>query len=334
VYKGRLPVNTLIAPAKPTGIHPAGAFGWRIAPDIGGRELHNGADLPAPDRSPVVAAMDGVVRAVFWNVWGGNRVEVSHFGGLKTTYNHLSEVSVRQGDVLKASQRLGSVGMTGARVTGPHLHFETWADDKAVDPQTFDWIVDGRVLRAPRQPGQEVGKIPLGGRGDKSSLDRAEDCPHTEDNPIDCSAPDAVDEEERCSDAGGGGSDCPGGLATQRQECVTTVPGRLNCDLEETDPEPPGGSVTTEPPGGSVTTTPLPPPPVSECTPTEAGGLDCPPPGPGLEDCPAPANGRTDCPPPQTVPEGSSSSATGNEGGADLPGADTGVQPLAGPPIH
>lgn len=150
VYEGELPVNTLIAPARPpTAVHPDGQFGWRVAPDIGGRELHNGTDIGAPHQSAVVAAMGGVVRGVFWNVWGGNRVEVAHVGGMVTTYNHLDEASVKKGDALEASQRLGSVGATGARVTDPHLHFETWVDGKAVDPQSFDWIDQGRVIPAP-----------------------------------------------------------------------------------------------------------------------------------------------------------------------------------------
>ena len=80
---------------------------------------------------------DGTVTAIFWDVWGGNRVEVSHANGMKTTYNHMSKVMVKVGDSLKASEQLGAVGHTGMRVTGPHLHFETWVDGKVVDAQSF-----------------------------------------------------------------------------------------------------------------------------------------------------------------------------------------------------
>ncbi|MGQ1798595.1 M23 family metallopeptidase [Kocuria oceani] len=150
LYQGELPVNTLIAPTSPGVVLPGGQFGWRIAPDRGGREFHNGTDVSAPSGLPVVAALDGEVTAVFWDVWGGNRVEVTHADGLKTTYNHLEDVRVRVGDRLAASEQLGAVGATGIRVTGPHLHFETWVDGQAVDPQSFDWVDGMRVIPASR----------------------------------------------------------------------------------------------------------------------------------------------------------------------------------------
>ncbi|GEO96299.1 hypothetical protein KTU01_24220 [Kocuria turfanensis] len=150
LYQGELPVNTLIAPTSPGVVLPGGQFGWRIAPDRGGREFHNGTDVSAPAGLPVVAALDGEVTAVFWDVWGGNRVEVTHADGLKTTYNHLEDVRVQVGDRLAASEQLGAVGATGIRVTGPHLHFETWVDGQAVDPQSFDWVDGMRVIPASR----------------------------------------------------------------------------------------------------------------------------------------------------------------------------------------
>ena len=149
LYEGELPVNTIIAPASGP-VLDGGRFGWRIAPDRGGREFHNGTDVSAAEGLPVVAALDGVVTDVFWDVWGGNRVEVTHADGLKTTYNHLKDVRVEIGDELVASERLGTIGQTGIRVTGPHLHFETWVDGAAVDPQSFDWIDGSRVIPASR----------------------------------------------------------------------------------------------------------------------------------------------------------------------------------------
>lgn len=150
IFEGELPVNTLIAPAQPVIVLKGGEFGWRIAPDDGRHELHNGTDISAPEGSPVVAAMDGTVTAVFWDVWGGNRVEVSHANGLKTTYNHMSKVMVRVGDHLRASEQLGAVGHTGLRVTGPHLHFETWVNGKVVDAQSFNWKVGEKIIPASR----------------------------------------------------------------------------------------------------------------------------------------------------------------------------------------
>lgn len=149
-FEGELPVNTLIAPAQPVVVLKGGEFGWRTAPDTGQHEFHNGTDISAPEGTPAVAALDGTVTAVFWDVWGGNRVEVSHANGMKTTYNHLKEVMVREGDSLQASEQLGVVGQTGMRVTGPHLHFETWVDGKVVDAQSFDWKSGEDIIPASR----------------------------------------------------------------------------------------------------------------------------------------------------------------------------------------
>ncbi|GED00151.1 hypothetical protein KVA01_23050 [Kocuria varians] len=151
-FDGKHAVHTLIAPAHPVIVLKGGEFGWRTAPDTGQHELHNGSDIAAPEGSPAVAALDGTVTAVFWDVWGGNRVEVSHANGMKTTYNHLSKVMVRVGDSLKASEQLGEVGQTGLRVTGPHLHFETWVDGKVVDAQSFDWETCAGIIKASRAP--------------------------------------------------------------------------------------------------------------------------------------------------------------------------------------
>lgn len=155
-YQGTLPYNTLIQPTGPATIWPLGRFGPRTGPDTGATEVHTGTDLSAEEGLPVVAAMDGTVTDVFWDVWGGNRVEVAHVGGLTTTYNHLQYVETEVGDRLQASQRLGTVGQTGLRVTGPHLHFETWVDGEVVDPESFDWIDGARVIPAARDRRPQV----------------------------------------------------------------------------------------------------------------------------------------------------------------------------------
>lgn len=149
-FEGELPFNTIIAPAQPATVLDGGQFGWRTAPDTGDREFHNGTDISTSEGTPVVASLEGTVTAVFWDEWGGNRVEVSHADGVKTTYNHLKDVMVQVGDPLKASEQLGTIGQTGLRVTGPHLHFETWVEGKPVDAQSFDWETGEGIIPASR----------------------------------------------------------------------------------------------------------------------------------------------------------------------------------------
>lgn len=151
-FNGELPAGAIVAPAQPVIVLNGGQYGWRFAPDAVGAgklEFHNGTDIAAPTGTPVVSALpEGTVTAVFFDPWGGNRVEVTHANGTKTTYSHLHRVNVHEGDKLALGEQLGSVGATGARVTGPHLHFEVWVDGEHVDPQRFDWVTDAKVIPA------------------------------------------------------------------------------------------------------------------------------------------------------------------------------------------
>ena len=45
--------------------------------------------------------------------------------GVYTTYNHMSAITVGNGQTVGRGQQVGRVGMSG-HATGPHLHFEVW----------------------------------------------------------------------------------------------------------------------------------------------------------------------------------------------------------------
>ena len=75
-------------------------------------------------REIMFPAADGVVTLAGDFYFAGRCVYVSHGAGFTTFYCHLSEISVKAGDEVKAGQTLGLSGKSG-RVTGPHLHFST-----------------------------------------------------------------------------------------------------------------------------------------------------------------------------------------------------------------
>lgn len=97
-------------------------FGPRALPTA--YDFHAGVDLPAPTGTAVRTVLPGsVVRVRPWDgttTGAGNAVLVSHAGGVHTSYLHLDAISVREGDLLLAGGRVGTVGRTGASY--PHLH--------------------------------------------------------------------------------------------------------------------------------------------------------------------------------------------------------------------
>ncbi len=99
-----------------------------------GNRFHTGLDYPAPSGTPVFAAASGRVTFAGWSTGGwGNLVTISHPGGTRTLYAHLSRVGVRVGQRVLAGNRIGRVGTSG-KSTGPHLHFEVRLRGAAVDP--------------------------------------------------------------------------------------------------------------------------------------------------------------------------------------------------------
>ncbi|UIE39921.1 M23 family metallopeptidase [Leptodesmis sichuanensis] len=99
-------------------------FGWRIHPISGDPRFHMGTDLGAPLGTPVLAAYAGrVAIADFLGGYGLAIVLDHNKGTQQTLYGHLSEIFVKQGELVKQGSVIGRVGSTG-NSTGAHLHFE------------------------------------------------------------------------------------------------------------------------------------------------------------------------------------------------------------------
>jgi murein DD-endopeptidase MepM/ murein hydrolase activator NlpD len=111
-------------------------FGVRRHPIFGTREMHTGIDIGAPLGSPVVSARAGRVIYAGWETGYGKLVRIDHGDGLTTTYSHLSQISVRVGQVLDLGDTVGKVGSTGYS-TGPHLLFEIRVHGRPLDPLKY-----------------------------------------------------------------------------------------------------------------------------------------------------------------------------------------------------
>lgn len=93
---------------------------------------HNGVDFRASIGTPVMAALDGIVKGTGNTdlVRGcysyGKWILIEHENGISTLYGHLSYVSVSAGQKVSTSDIIGYSGNTGYS-TGPHLHFGVYA---------------------------------------------------------------------------------------------------------------------------------------------------------------------------------------------------------------
>lgn len=111
-------------------------FGWRISPFTGSRHLHRGLDIVNKIGTPVAASASGRILFADKEEFWGKAVFIVHRDGIVTKYGHLSEISVKPGQMVERGDKVGEVGMSG-RTTGPHLHYQIEINGKAVDPLHF-----------------------------------------------------------------------------------------------------------------------------------------------------------------------------------------------------
>ena len=80
--------------------------------------------LAGGDGEVVVEKRDGAA---------GNNVAIGHGRQYMTRYMHLKKLLVKPGEKVKRGDRIALSGNTG-RSTGPHLHYEIWINNQAVNP--------------------------------------------------------------------------------------------------------------------------------------------------------------------------------------------------------
>lgn len=108
-------------------------FGKRISPFTGKLSNHKGIDIAARPKTPIIAPANGVIVRAGFKGRFGKMIKIDHGYGMVTRYGHLSKVTVRVGQKVKRGELVGYVGSTG-RSTGPHLHYEVFVKNRAVNP--------------------------------------------------------------------------------------------------------------------------------------------------------------------------------------------------------
>lgn len=156
-------------------------------PRDGGRRTHEGIDIFARRGTPVVAAVDGIVRRVRDKGLGGKQVWLlDTLRNQSLYYAHLDSQMVTEGQWVKTGDTLGLVGNTGnARNTRPHLHLGLYRRGRgAIDPHPFvamqaaeapnitaDTTRVGQLARV-RRSNSSLQEAPHPRSGSLASLDR------------------------------------------------------------------------------------------------------------------------------------------------------------------
>jgi murein DD-endopeptidase MepM/ murein hydrolase activator NlpD len=112
-------------------------FGLRSDPFLEQQEVHYGLDFVAEEGKDVYATGDGTVTLVQESRIGyGNEIFIDHGYGFGSRYAHLSQILVKEGQIVERGQLIGKVGESG-RATGPHLHYEVLYENKPVNPSFY-----------------------------------------------------------------------------------------------------------------------------------------------------------------------------------------------------
>lgn len=99
---------------------------------------NSGLDYVLEEGFDVVAVLDGTVTDVREDELLGKVVEIKHNNGYVTSYQSLSEVSVKKDDTVTQGQTIGRSGTNKLdKDMGNHLHFELYANGQVADPNLY-----------------------------------------------------------------------------------------------------------------------------------------------------------------------------------------------------
>lgn len=129
-------------------------FGPRVDPLGRGSGFHWGVDI-APKQPglkvPLYSPVDGVVTVPAFEAGGaGNNIWITDDDGVLWKLFHMDSISVRSGQRVKAGERVGTMGTTGAS-SGVHVHVERWKNGQRTDPTQY--------LRAAEAAGRFPGAV-------------------------------------------------------------------------------------------------------------------------------------------------------------------------------
>ncbi|HLP18532.1 MAG TPA: peptidoglycan DD-metalloendopeptidase family protein [Bacteroidota bacterium] len=109
-------------------------FGEQIHPVLKTITQNTGIDIAVANGTSIKSVADGEVALIHWLPSFGNLVIINHNDGYRTVYTHLSDISVNQGQTVKAGDEIAK---SGDSVSGSLLHFEIWKDKTKQNPESW-----------------------------------------------------------------------------------------------------------------------------------------------------------------------------------------------------
>lgn len=99
---------------------------------------NTGIDYISDKTFDVISISNGTVTRVKEDDSLGKTIEIKHDNGLISTYQSLSEVSVKKDDIISAGQVIGKSGINEIdKDLGNHLHIEIYENGISVNPEMY-----------------------------------------------------------------------------------------------------------------------------------------------------------------------------------------------------
>ncbi|BBB22883.1 M24/M37 family peptidase [Abyssogena phaseoliformis symbiont OG214] len=105
------------------------------------RRAHTGLDFAGNIGTPIHVPANGKVILIGHFFFNGNTVFIDHGQGLISVYIHMNKYSVKQGQLVKQGDKIGTIGQTG-RATGAHLHWGVYLNQTTVNPNLLLGVSD------------------------------------------------------------------------------------------------------------------------------------------------------------------------------------------------
>lgn len=159
----------------------AEGFGYSHYDDFGNsrsygfRRRHLGNDIIGTIGTPIIAVESGYVEVMAWNQYGGWRIGIRSLNKQRYYYyahlrkDHPYQSTLKEGDIVKAGDVIGYLGMTGYSVkenvnniSTPHLHFgmQIIFDESQKESNNEIWIDVYKIVKLLSTHRSSVVKVP------------------------------------------------------------------------------------------------------------------------------------------------------------------------------